>query len=122
MLPSTLHPKTLGWRELFGPLGSSSSQHRRPPGLVLQKSHACASLNPQPQRLYLAVGRGEQVLKLLDDAHVRRLGGRELVVLDRERGDLLQGFGESEKVDIRLPGNREFKLPWHKAGLLQSSR
>ena len=26
------------------------------------------------------------------------------------------------KVDIRLPGNREFKLPWYKAVLLQSSR
>ena len=30
--------------------------------------------------------------------------------------------GGLEKVDIRLPGNRNFKLPWHKAVLLQSSR
>ena len=38
---------------------------------------------------------------------------------------VLPGVGTREgvcKVDIRLPGNREFKLPWHKAVLLQSSR
>jgi len=40
-------------------------------------------------------------------AHVRHRG----VKLERQR-----------KVDIRLPGKGEFKLPWRKAGLLKSSR
>ena len=29
---------------------------------------------------------------------------------------------QNGKVDVRLPGDREFKLPWRKAVLVQSSR
>ena len=46
------------------------------------------------------VSRGEQLQELAVVCHLVRV----------------------RKVYIRLPGFREFKLPWHKAVLLQSSR